>query len=62
MYFCQKMQKIQGRCCIEPGDTLYHREWNEEMWAVLEEISSLSRYLQSLLVLTSVKPQDIFRN
>lgn len=61
MYFCQKMQEIQGRC-IEPGDRLYHGEWNEEMWAVLEEISSLFRYLQGLLVLTSVKPQDIFRS
>lgn len=56
------MQNIQGRCCIEPGDMLYHGEWNEEMWYVLEEINSLSRYLQGLLVLTSVKPQDIFRS
>lgn len=39
----KKKQKTQGRCCIEPGDMRYQGEWNEKMWDVLEEISSLSR-------------------
>lgn len=41
--FARKSRKTQSRCCIEPGDMLYQGEWNEKMWAVLEEISSLSR-------------------
>lgn len=40
--FARKCRKLSTGVVLS-ADMLYQGEWNEKMWAVLEEISSLSR-------------------